>query len=348
MHKIMMQKSGDWQGYYLVDSYGACVGKTCSMCRSFKDLSSFHKSAKRKFGSVSRCKDCTSSYTKEWGSTVLPEGLTRNQHKARSLRDSNVQRTDDEITRDRDRVRASGTKTCKVCREVLPLTDFNSCKSHTDGLQTLCIYCDNQSSSGQYNRLSISGKGTRGAELRREAYARAASRSPDQIAEARQVRHPTGMKTCGHCRNSTPLDLFYNNRTYGDGLDWICVECRKADVKSRDYPHIQEYWNEHGIPLECYVCSVPWGISHHIDHVIPRRLGGGDHFSNLLPMCPEHNLSKWCRPLDVWLLSCLPDRAESVLNRVGSYEVDYVVPDGHYMGIDVSTDEFGMRSCVGL
>lgn len=38
----------------------------------------------------------------------------------------------------------------------------------------------------------------------------------------------------------------------------------------------------------------------HIDHVVPKRLGGGDHDNNLKTACRDCNLSKGSKTLEEW------------------------------------------------
>lgn len=60
--------------------------KTCSQCKSPKLITEFHKDARLKSGTVSRCKTCTSEYKKayyasERGKTVVQAYIERNKEK---------------------------------------------------------------------------------------------------------------------------------------------------------------------------------------------------------------------------------------------------------------------------
>ena len=49
---------------------------------------------------------------------------------------------------------------------------------------------------------------------------------------------------------------------------------------------------------QCYICGGP---VQHIEHVKPRKRGGGDTFANLRPSCAKCNLSKGAKPLKEYL-----------------------------------------------
>ncbi|MGV9811115.1 HNH endonuclease [Streptomyces cellulosae] len=63
------------------------------------------------------------------------------RHRAR--RAAHTTRADEQVARDRARLRPDGVKRCRSCREVLPLDAFSADRSRPDGLRVDCRFCDN-------------------------------------------------------------------------------------------------------------------------------------------------------------------------------------------------------------
>lgn len=60
----------------------------------------------------------------------------------RARRAANAARTDEQVARDRARLRLDGLKRCKSCRELLPLDAFSADRTCADGLRVDCRLCD--------------------------------------------------------------------------------------------------------------------------------------------------------------------------------------------------------------
>lgn len=64
----------------------------------------------------------------------------------------------------------------------------------------------------------------------------------------------------------------------------------------------------------------------HVDHVVPKRWGGGDSLDNLRAACPPCNLAKGARPPAGWLMLRVA-RASAVYAALGWAAVRFVPPD---------------------
>lgn len=342
MRKVMMQaKKNRWQGYYIVNDDGECIARTCSVCHVEKTTNRFGKNSRARYGIGSACKSCNADKSKSWRETIEDDGTTRGTLSRRRHSNKNMTRTDDLILAEQIARHPDGTKTCNKCDSVLVLGEFNVCRSNVDGLQRSCRACTTNEMTEYYNRLSTAGIGLLGAEKRRLAGKRNSLRSYEKILLDRDSLLPDGRKKCSKCRDTLPLRNFWSNSWTGDGLHSRCKMCGKNDEYHR---YFEEYWESIGIPLECYVCQGDWD---HADHVIPSRLQGEDSEESRLPICSSCNSSKWSYPLEIWLLSGNFEALE-VLDRVGRYGVDHMVPLGDYDGIVIYRDEHGSLRQSGL
>ena len=118
-------------------------------------------------------------------------------------------------------------KKCPGCNRTLPVSEFYSHEALKDGLNNYCMECSKR--------------------MRREytdkwGYQRAAS-----------TKTPA-TKECNICHQILPLNKFYPNRLYKDGISGTCIACEKR--RSREY--IQQ-WEKEGIPIpkekRCQSCK---------------------------------------------------------------------------------------------
>ena len=295
-----------WTTKYYLDSTGVCQGKTCSSCRETLPVSEFGTNKRGKHGISSKCRECNNSYGKSRGGTIV-NGVSvrsaRNAAQAHKYRS----RSDEQIVRDRDRLRPNGVKLCTSCTVYKPFSEFGETRTAPDGLRTYCKPC----MSTRYAPATPEDRARR-TETNRRVREKYNSRSSEEILSDRFRLNPTGTKTCPKCGSSHTFDSFYPNRRRPDGLDYQCKPCSRESSKVRR-TH-RDSWSTRGIPEACYVCDSATHI--HSDHVIPSSRGGSDGPSNRLPMCGRHNLSKGDTPLEVWLRSKHPDIADDVIHRV--------------------------------
>lgn len=134
-------------------------------------------------------------------------------------------------------------------------------------------------------------------------------------------------KKCGTCKKYKFLEEFNKNSYSADGRQWNCRDCDRAHQRRRyrekpewfyerdarrraveaDAFHddhtmaeLSESWNERDF-YGCYWCGADLADGFHIDHVIPISKGGDHTVHNLVPACPECNLSKGAKlPIIEW------------------------------------------------
>lgn len=280
--------------YRYYDNNDVMIAKTCSKCRLIKHTSEYYKSSSARMdGRKSRCIDCSKE-------------ISSRGYRERSIKNS--ARTPDQIEIDRARVRPTGAKKCKRCKYTKTLAEFPSDRGSTDGLSNECLTCGRE--RHKINSETIEGYYS---TLDKNSRARNNKRTTKEIIVDREKAHPKGTKRCKKCRQEYSLCNFYSDRGEKDGLGHSCKSCHKKTTQDQRKSVAIQYWLNHNIPLECYVCGGPYD---HIDHVIPLSLHGPDMPNNLLPMCSIHNSSKYNSPLDQWLYEKHPHLLEEVLRRV--------------------------------
>lgn len=331
--KVMMKTQKGWQGYWIVNEDGDCVVKTCSACKKELPASSFCRSKSLKYNLDPECKDCKRGRAVKYRQTVTASGKTNLQLVLERSAQRYKNRTDEEVAKDRNRLRPSGEKECNTCKITRSLKDFGVNRRVADGLNTQCRDCIKARNS----KVDPNVSKERSTKYRKIN----ANRGPEEVLVDRNRIHPDGVKKCTYCRVRLPLTHFYNNIVTNSGLDPICKKCRDVKESRKRQKKDKKYWGSKAIPIECYVCGAPWVIGHPSDHVIPKSLEGSDESYNRLPLCPTHNGSKWMIPLEIWLRDTMPEKMDEILDRVSGYGVDYKVPEGVYDGAHVFTDSEG-------
>lgn len=214
-------------------------------------------------------------------------------------------------------------KICKKCGETLPIESFYVRKSAMDGRTTYCADC-NKKSARDYRSKSVEQANLRSKEWRLKNKSRVqeynkaynlqhtedrklkyqskrvsrVSRSDDEILRDRDRLRPEGIKKCYRCKEHRTLDYFRTNKTTPDGLAGDCNLCRQSRL------FLVAKFSERGVPLICVYCSGPY---QHVDHVMPRALGGEDVPHNLVPSCLPCNLSKGYIHPEIWISSIFPN-----------------------------------------
>jgi 5-methylcytosine-specific restriction endonuclease McrA len=89
---------------------------------------------------------------------------------------------------------------------------------------------------------------------------------------------------------------FNRNRSNADQRDHWCRDCRaRKDANRRLIQRLRllDYWDEIGV-YNCYLCQQEFSDDDeiHVEHVMPRALGGSDDRENLLPAHAACNLRK--------------------------------------------------------
>lgn len=120
-----------FRGSFYLDASGVCDGRTCSKCRIAKHRSEFGTHVKNKYGLFNMCYPCSRENSP----------VSKHTENARKRRKRNKLRTDEEIAKDRRRLRKDGTKRCRSCRLHRLFFEFYNERGETDGMSTRCSNC---------------------------------------------------------------------------------------------------------------------------------------------------------------------------------------------------------------
>lgn len=140
--EVKMKKRNGRQGSYYLDASGAVAAKTCSTCSDVHHASNFNKGSKR--GLSASCRPCNQAYQAVYSSRLSEDGeSTVNAARVRSISVENRNRTAEELQSDRRRLRADGTKRCRICHEHLEFSAFKDNHKNADGFHDSCAACVN-------------------------------------------------------------------------------------------------------------------------------------------------------------------------------------------------------------
>ncbi|MFD4032275.1 HNH endonuclease [Streptomyces sp. NPDC058637] len=169
------------------------------------------------------------------------------------------------------------TKTCTKCGQAKPKGEYG--KSGTrDGKQLyrpLCKAC---------KRAADAGYRAENAEARRECQAgyRAVNRTRWAHGEG-DLNAPKQCRTTDGCGRWLKRGDFHVKRDRPDGRESYCRTCAAIRRANRGYRKACR--KAHGEPVgaTCYLCdsTITSDAVPHVDHLIPRSLGGGDEPFNL-------------------------------------------------------------------
>jgi hypothetical protein len=144
--------------------------KPCNVCHQEKGLDQFYRDAAAADGLTSTCKPCTRQRAREW-------------------RNRNPRKVKEQAARGNAKARANprppateGTKTCSVCKQEKPVTEFYILRAAPDGRGYACKPCAKE----QATRWNAENRDRFNANQRRSRSARA-----DDINARRRVRENT-------------------------------------------------------------------------------------------------------------------------------------------------------------
>lgn len=316
---------------WYIDSTGQCVGRTCTKCRLAKPRNDFYPAKNRKYGVGTTCKDCSRSeankrYRKKSGrsesidnETILSvEGmLGASELSAVYMQERNGLRGIYFV--DSDDVCLA--KTCSSCLDILPARSFNIINARHRGLSNMCKDCNKISSKEYGDQPATEGGITLRAEGLRKYYEANRKRPSKEVYSIREALYPSGSKECGRCHEVKALDLFYRSSITRDGLSHRCGKCSDEAKRAGEIGRHVQHWDNQGIPVKCYITGEVTNL--HLDHVIPKRLGGSDDSSNILPLRADLNMSKGKKPLYEWMMGRddIPD-PDSIIQKLIKYGVD--------------------------
>lgn len=135
------RQSHGYRTRYYYDKEDKLVAKSCPRCNTVQDYGSFHKSPATRSGLSSSCKLCTNSSNRKSRLAETPEEESHRKAKTADTLRRRAARTRAELSRDRDRLRPDGVKTCRVCRLDILVDSYYQDKYSPDSLDSMCVPC---------------------------------------------------------------------------------------------------------------------------------------------------------------------------------------------------------------
>lgn len=154
--EIKMKKHLGRQGSYYLDG-DSCVAKTCSSCEVILSSNEFGLCSAKKFKLTSDCLTCRSKYFREYASSPSTDGnSTSSAERSILYYTSNTGRTDEQIQRDRNNIRPTGSKKCTTCQTELPLSEYSNHRGRADGLAQTCKTCQTIKDANRHTNVFLS------------------------------------------------------------------------------------------------------------------------------------------------------------------------------------------------
>jgi 5-methylcytosine-specific restriction endonuclease McrA len=186
-------------------------------------------------------------------------------------------------------------RTCRVCKQIKPSTDFGKRSVCPDGIDTRCRQCSNE-----YLRSRRANNPERVRAKSREWNAK----NPEKVKaiRARHRKQHIEYNRGWYQRNkehAAEMQRLYraNNREKTRGI----VSTRRAKIKNNVVFFISKKEWQRLYSSSCFYC----GSSNKIeaDHVIPTSRGGCHSIGNLVPACKKCNIAKNDRTIMEWRLN---------------------------------------------
>jgi len=112
--------------------------KTCTKCKTPKELAEFYDDPRGRFGKQSRCKLCQGESTKQWRAESTDAARMSQRKTARKYK---------AYWRTHNPYDETKFRHCPHCNLNKPSLDFDECHSVADGLQSWCRGCSGSRSS---------------------------------------------------------------------------------------------------------------------------------------------------------------------------------------------------------
>jgi len=223
-------------------------------------------------------------------------------------------------------------KVCSRCLAVKALSAFPKNRSKPDGRQSYCKECD-RAACAEYRAVNAEARRAYLREYRaanadtlreyKRAYYAANRSRPLDIGDG-HLQKRCAPSTSGGCGRLLIRGDFPRKRSNADQRAPLCRECvarRNADRYLIKKLRLAEYWDEIGA-YTCYLCQQEFTENDviHVEHIMPRALGGSDDRENLLPAHAACNLRKHdADPLE-YLPVVLAERGIDFYKAIGGAE----------------------------
>lgn len=194
-------------------------------------------------------------------------------------------------------------KSCRQCDDMKPVTDFYKNRNRNatrDGYAQKCKVCQSKYAS-EYRRKRRADDPAYYRKTHSTQFERLNARSESEVLADRARLRPNGTKRCVLCKGIKPLSNFSPVKRYADGLAARCNTCHAQIERNRRNNVFLNYYEAHGLELECYLCGGPYEET---EHLIPRSKGGAFGPENTRPSCIQCNRGtggKAGRPLEDYI-----------------------------------------------
>lgn len=249
--------------------------RACSLCGAEKPLDEFGKDKRRRDGRGSWCKECSNARARERGRRATAAYVP---------------------------LPTNGERTCTVCGETKPLTEFGRRKDSPTGFRSACKPCKRVADTEAMRRWR-----ERNPELNLE---RARQWSADHIEQERErwarydAEHREERRLAiAKSRAENPEHHRELQRAWREANIEVCrARCRAYWHRRRssaDPSAEVDAYAELLLLQACAYCGATGDMS--LDHVVPVSRGGRHEIDNLLPACRSCNSSKGAKLLEEWL-----------------------------------------------
>lgn len=182
-------------------------------------------------------------------------------------------------------------KRCCECKAELLPSDFHKCKSHKDGLASICKTCDKKKVAKW-----VAEYPDRRNQIRRKNYLNNKERYNQISAEWNKTHKAEHMVSHNKWKNKNPDNVKAVRTRYENR--------RRAWERNTDSRVTTEQINKLIKDSEniCFWCDeeIPRGKMH-LDHIYPLSKGGKDENNNLVVSCEDCNKRKANKLPEVWL-----------------------------------------------
>lgn len=188
-------------------------------------------------------------------------------------------------------------KYCKSCDSMLEDCDFNKNKSKPDGMQYKCRKCE--SACGKCNREMIAERASRYRATHRKAISMAIARrrkaNPEKTAEQRAKYYTENKERvvarAAAWNKAHPESLAEWKRLNSEKISGYIAERRSKITLSKQSRRKTVLYRKKIKDSVCHYCGNRTTKMQY-DHVYPFKMGGTDHWWNLVRACSTCNQRK--------------------------------------------------------
>lgn len=183
-------------------------------------------------------------------------------------------------------------KTCAVCKQALPLDNFNRARNRPDGLYNYCRPCDSRKRAEAKNSDPAKAEERRKAKKQYDAvYNKKHAERKNRQVMARYYANPEKVKSGIRKWQAENAELV---RCYKQSNKHKRRQIESVGITGRELLA----WKREQTK-SCYWCGAKCAKNYHVDHYTPLSRGGTHEIANLVIACAPCNLKKNSKdPLD--------------------------------------------------